>query len=95
MPVATVTVEKAHLRTGPSKDNSPLMTVLRGTRLAIETRKGSWYRVISPTGVRAWISSDVVSFGSTPDSGPTRTIRIRGFDSSLEDEASAIAQQAD
>ncbi|RIL10056.1 MAG: hypothetical protein DCC75_05155 [Proteobacteria bacterium] len=77
MLIATVVVDKAHLRTGPGKDNSPLMTVSRGTRLAIETRSGNWYRVISPTGARAWVSSDVLIFGQGAGSSPTSTVRIR------------------
>ena len=63
MPIATVTSEKAQLRTGPGMNNSPLMTVAKGTRLAIETRSGEWYRVIAPSGARAWISADVIDFG--------------------------------
>jgi hypothetical protein len=76
MQVVTVRSEKAHLRTGPGEENSPLMTVSRGTRLAVETRSGNWYRVISPAGTRAWVSADVVVFG---DLDPTRTTRIGGF----------------
>lgn len=63
MPVATVIAEKAHLRTAPGEQNSPLMTISQGTRLAVETRQGGWLRVITPTGSRAWISSSVVTFG--------------------------------
>ncbi len=62
MPVATVTSDKAYLRTGPGKQNSPLMSISRGTRLVVETREGEWYRVITPAGTRAWISSDLVNF---------------------------------
>ncbi len=87
MMVATVIVDKAHLRTGPGKDNSPLMAVTRGTRLAVETRQADWYRVIAPTGARAWVASEVLSFGPTSSEGPTRTVQIRGYDSSREDEA--------
>jgi hypothetical protein len=66
MQIAVVTAEKVHLRTGPGKENSPLMAVTKGTRLAVETRNGEWYRVIAPTGARAWVSEDVISF-STAD----------------------------
>ena len=76
MQVVTVRSDKAHLRTGPGEENSPLMTVSRGTRLAVETRSGNWYRVISPAGTRAWVSADVVLFG---DLDPSRTTRIGGF----------------
>jgi SH3-like domain-containing protein len=81
MQVVTVRAEKAHLRTGPGEDNSPLMSVARGTRLAVETRSGDWYRVISPAGTRAWVSSSVVVFG---DLDPTRTTRVSGFNASID-----------
>jgi len=64
MPIATVVSQKAHLRTGPGKDNSPLMSVSVGTRLAVETRQGDWYRVITPRGTRAWVAGEVIKFGS-------------------------------
>jgi len=92
MLIATVAVDKANLRTGPGTDNSPLMTVARGTRLAIETRQGEWYRVISPTGARAWVSSDVISFGATAQSSPNRTVRIKGAGPDVEEEAFRFIQ---
>ena len=92
MIIATITVDKANLRTGPGTDNSPLMTVAKGTRLAIETRQGDWYRVISPTGARAWVSSDVVSFGSSIHSSPNKTVRIKGANPDVEEEAFRFIQ---
>lgn len=86
-PVATVVTEKANLRTGPGTENSPLMSVGRGTRLVVETRQGEWYRVVTPTGTRAWISADVVAFGPSAGSSPTRTVKIRGFDNALKADA--------
>lgn len=87
MKIATVTVSKANLRTGPGKNHSPLMTVSRGTRLAIETRRGAWYRVLTPTAQRAWVSSSVVSFGANRSASPSGALKIKGYDPSLEDEA--------
>lgn len=75
MQVITVRADKAFLRTGPGEENSPLMTVSRGTRLAVETRSGEWYRVISPAGTRAWVAASVVVFG---DIDPSRATRIGG-----------------
>jgi len=92
MLIATVTVDKANLRTGPGTDNSPLMTVARGTRLAVETRQGEWYRVISPTGARAWVSSDVISLGANAQSSPNRTVRIKGAGPDVEEEAFRFIQ---
>ncbi len=73
MQIVTVTADKVHLRTGPGKENSPLMAVTKGMRLAVETRNGDWFRVMTPNGARAWISSDVVAFG-VPE--PTNSSRL-------------------
>ena len=80
---AIVTVDKANLRAGPGTNNSPLMTVAKGTRLFVETREGEWYRVITPTNTRAWISSEVVTFGTARDGRPTKTLRVKGYDQTL------------
>ncbi|RMG44026.1 MAG: hypothetical protein D6719_02590 [Candidatus Dadabacteria bacterium] len=87
MPIATVVVNKANLRSGAGINNSPLMTVRKGTRLAVEKRFGDWYRVITPTGSRAWISSSVVSFGAHRKASPNKTIRIKGYNANLESES--------
>jgi len=84
MPVATVVVEKANLRTGPGNEHSPLMSVTRGTRLLVEIRRGEWYRIISPSGTRAWVSADVVAFGSSAQASPTKTVKVKAFDPALE-----------
>ena len=86
MPIATVIAEKVQLRTGPGKNNSPLMTVSQGTRLAVETRSGEWYRVIAPTGARAWVSSDVVDFGGVAGKADSAA-RSKGFSRDIEQEA--------
>ncbi|MEY4667616.1 MAG: Bacterial domain [Pseudomonadota bacterium] len=86
--IATVEVEKAELRLGPGKNHSPLMTVAKGSRLAVEARQGEWLRVFAPNGQRAWVQSRLVTFGSQASSRPTSTaVRIHGYSSSLEDEA--------
>jgi len=87
MLIATVMADKAFLRAGPGADNSPLMAVAKGTRLTVETREGSWYRVNTPTGTRAWISADMVAFGPSARAAPGGTLRIKGYDASAEDEA--------
>ncbi|RME59842.1 MAG: hypothetical protein D6780_04480, partial [Candidatus Dadabacteria bacterium] len=76
--VATVVVDKANLRSGPGTNNSPLMSVAKGTRLVVEGRRGEWYRVIAPSGERAWVSGKVVRFGSRLSYSPSRTVSIEG-----------------
>jgi len=85
MQVATVTADKVLLRTGPGKENSPLMAVTKGTRLAVETRNGDWYRVIAPSGVRAWVSGDVVAFGLSMNASGQAS-RVKGFSEEVEND---------
>lgn len=61
MPVVAVTAKKAYLRAGPAKNHSPVMVVKRGSLLAVERELNGWFRVITPTGGRAWISGEVVA----------------------------------
>ena len=84
VPVAQVIVSKAYLRSGPSKDSAPLMSVAKGARLVVETRRGEWYRVITPQGTRAWVNTEVIAFGATHKDPPTRTFRIKGYSDSLQ-----------
>lgn len=84
LPIATVVVDNANLRTGPGLGNSVLLQVSRNNRLVVEKRDGSWYRVIAPTGERAWISGEVIQFGPTKDSRPTSTVRLKGITEKAE-----------
>ncbi|MDD2942229.1 MAG: SH3 domain-containing protein [bacterium] len=69
--IVQVIVPKAVLRSGPGVENSAVMTVTKGARLTVEERRGSWYRVVSPNGGRAFISSDVVDiFDDGKGGGP-------------------------
>lgn len=80
MQVATISSAKAHLRLGPSTDHSRLMTLRKGSRLAVETRQGEWYRVFAPNGQRAWIHASLVSFGNGSQSlNDGSAVTTRGF----------------
>ncbi|MBX7144683.1 MAG: SH3 domain-containing protein [Oligoflexia bacterium] len=92
MPVITVIADKANLRTGPGAENSPLMAVSKGTRLVVEKREGEWYRVVTPSGTRAWVSAEVVAFGPDALDGPRGALRIKGYDSSLENSPFVTSQ---
>jgi hypothetical protein len=86
--IATITVEKAELRAGPGKNNSSLMTLRRGSRLAVEERSGEWYRVFAPNGERAWIHASLVSFGDgAADMNDGSAVRVKGFSTNSEEEA--------
>lgn len=63
--IVTVTVDKAVVRTAASRDSSPIMALNRGTRLVVESRSGEWFRVLTPSGVRAWITADAIAAGQS------------------------------
>lgn len=58
--IATVTVERANLRSGPSMDAAQTLNVPRGARLMVVGALGDWVQVLSPSGDVAWVSKDVV-----------------------------------
>jgi uncharacterized protein YgiM (DUF1202 family) len=83
--VATIAVDKADLRLGPGRNHSALMSLRRGSRLAVEARQGEWYRVFAPNGQRAWIHSSLVRFGDGAASlNDGSSVKVRGYDSKLE-----------
>lgn len=88
MQIATVTVDKADLRAGPGKNNSALMSLRRGSRLAVEERQGEWYRVFAPNGERAWVHSSLVSFGGGASNlNDGSAVRVKGYSANAEEEA--------
>ena len=64
--IATVVNEPAVLRSAPSRGATRIMSVPRGTRLPVEMHRGSWYRVVTPNGFRAWLPADVLIANSLP-----------------------------
>jgi hypothetical protein len=83
--VATIAVDKADLRLGPGRNHSALMSLRRGSRLAVEARQGEWYRVFAPNGQRAWIHSSLVRFGDGAASlNDGSSVKVRGYDSKLQ-----------
>jgi hypothetical protein len=83
--VATISVDKADLRLGPGRNHSALMSLRRGSRLAVEARQGEWYRVFAPNGQRAWIHGALVRFGDGASSlNDGSSVTVRGYDSKLQ-----------
>lgn len=82
--IGTVTSQKAFLRSGPSKDDSPIMSVSKGTRLVVETRNSNWYRVITPTGGRAWIATEMLGFGPGNSGDSGSALKIGGYEKSAK-----------
>ena len=95
MLVATVVVDKANLRAGPSIKDTQLMSISKGARLIVETRKGEWYRVVAPTGARAWISAETVAFGRDGFSSPSSTVRVKSYDEDVDNDGFSRTKAAD
>lgn len=72
------------LYASPSETSSQITTLPRGTKVSIETRKGAYYRIASPSGARGWVKTDSLLFGRDAHSQPTKTVRIKGFQQDLE-----------
>ncbi|GEM_PF-6019234 len=63
IPVATVVSQRLSLKASPNNSSSTIMTVEAGTKLPIEGNQGGWYRVVAPSGVRAWVPANGVTLG--------------------------------
>jgi len=63
IPIATVIAPQVSLKLGPSIQSSTLTQVTEGMKLPVEGSQGSWYRVVSPSGARAWIPAHSVTLG--------------------------------
>jgi uncharacterized protein YgiM (DUF1202 family) len=88
MEIATITAEKAELRAGPGKNNSAIMSLRKGSRLAVEARQGEWYRVFAPNGQRAWIHASLVAFGDGASNlNDGTSVRVKGYSTNVEEEA--------
>lgn len=85
MPVVTVVQDNTELWTGPGEEDSVVAKSPRGSRLAVESTLGDWYRIIAPDGSRAWVQSRFVTFGQEDG----QTLNISGADPTLEERAPA------
>ena len=75
--VATVGVDRAPLRIGPSSRESTLFLVPAHTQVLIDTRVGQWYRVSTPDGTRGWIYGNSLLFDIPTDRDST--IRVHAY----------------
>jgi hypothetical protein len=78
-PIAFVTAKKARLLAVPGQEDSLIASVPANSRLVVETRVGEWYRVLSPTGRRAWVKGDQIGFNDGYTSNRS-ALKIGGFD---------------
>lgn len=72
--VATIRNSSTHLRTGPSRLDTNLLTLPQYSEVSIDYRSGSWYRVKTTRGVRGWVPGNSLLF----DAGisPRSAVRI-------------------
>lgn len=63
LPIATVSAERAPVLIGPGQNEIVLTTLRRGTQVPVERIRGSWYRILTPSGGKVWIHSSYVQFG--------------------------------
>jgi hypothetical protein len=59
-----VSVERANLRSLPSRESQTLSVVAKDTFLLATKAEGGWFQVQAPSGAPAWISSEVVDIGA-------------------------------
>jgi hypothetical protein len=74
--IATIVIDKAPLRVGPSKNESALYVLPRATEVTIEYRSGEWYRVITESGVRGWVYGSSLRFNVGVS--PVSAVRVGG-----------------
>lgn len=95
VPVVEVMVSAANLRSGPGVDNSTVMTVSQGSRLTVEEKRGEWYRVVTPTGSRAFVRADLVGVvgGAQPGASRAQESSVSGGNSEEEAAFESILDQ--
>lgn len=66
--MATVSAQKANLRSGPGTSNAVLATLDKGDKVTIWQKQGSWYEVTTLRG-KGWMSSSVLQVTSENGGG--------------------------
>lgn len=79
---ARITASRTHLRLGPSRTESSLFVLPKDAIVSIEGRDGEWYRVMTTTGVRGWVSGQYLIFDyDVPESS---SVRVGPYNASYE-----------
>lgn len=79
---ARVIASRAQLRIGPGRSESSLFMMPKNAIVSIEFRNGQWYRVVTATGIRGWLSSsDIIFDVDVPDSS---TVKVGAFNGAYE-----------
>ncbi len=68
--IVEVLGDKVALRSGPSPEDSEIMSVGKASKLTVEERIGDWFRVIAPNSMRAFIRADMVKVISKSNLDP-------------------------
>jgi hypothetical protein len=72
--VATIRSSSAMLRTGPSRQGTNLTRIPQYSEVAVDYRRGDWYRVKTDRGVRGWVPGTTLLFDA--GTSPVSTVRI-------------------
>lgn len=82
LPMARVTRDKTPLRIGPGGKEASLLPLSKNSVVAIEHRTGTWYRVVTSSGRRGWVSGQVLVFDLS--NFPGSTAHVGAYDPRLE-----------
>lgn len=85
MPTARINRSNTPLRLGPGRKESSLFPLSINSIVTIEHRTGVWYRVVTSTGARGWVSGDVLTFSDGDFVGST--VHIGGIRAENEPES--------
>ncbi len=61
IPIATISAIEVPLRTSPGNTSSVITTLRQGAKVAVESRQGAWTRVITSSGLHAWLPTYAIS----------------------------------
>lgn len=84
-PTARISRSNTPLRLGPGRNESALFPLTINTIVTIEHRTGVWYRVVTSTGTRGWVSGDTLIFSD--GDFPGSTVHIGGIRAENEPES--------
>jgi TolA-binding protein len=82
LPTARITKDKTPLRIGPGSREASLVHLTRNSIVEIEHRNGTWYRIVTSSGARGWVTGSVLLFDQTNFPGSTN--RVVAYKPALE-----------
>jgi hypothetical protein len=62
LPFAVVMADEALIQAAPGQSGIWIFRISQGTELMVEHIRGNWLRVVTPTGVRGWVTADALGW---------------------------------